>query len=90
MSVFKDFTEDCYPDPDESVVLYDVNDNTYNFITTFDFDRYHFLDTGEIREWMGESKSQGRIYRYFPKNSKWTYAKDIVDAFCTRLGLVEE
>lgn len=87
MSIFKSFTKDCYPEYEESVVLYNEKKNTYEFITSFELDTTHFLGTGEIREWKGESKSQGDIYFHYPSDVKWAYAKEIVDKFCSRLGI---
>ena len=87
MSIFKDFTKYCYPECEESIVLYDVKKNTYEFITSFELDISHFLNTGEIREWKGESRGKGDIYFQYPSDVRWAYAEEIVDKFLSKLGV---
>lgn len=87
MSIFKNFTKDSLPDADMPVILYNEQENTYECINEFSFDKSYYYYTGEIREWMGESKSSGQIYHYYPNDIKWCYMEDIVDKFFSRLGV---
>ena len=86
MSIFKDFTEDCHPEYDEPVVLYDIKNNTYECVSEFKFDDNLFAEAGQICEWVGESKSCGNVYYRYPRHIKWCSMEDIVDKFFSRLG----
>lgn len=87
MSIFKDFMENCHPEYDEPVVLYDVENNTYKCISEFKFDDNLFGDDGQIHRWVGESRTRGDIYQDYPSHIKWCSMEDIVDKFFARLGV---
>ena len=86
MSIFKNFTKDSLPDADMPVILYNEQENTYECINEFSFDKSYYYDTGEICEWVGESKSCGNVYYRYPRHIKWCSMEDIVDKFFARLG----
>ena len=87
MSIFKDFTEDCHPEYDQLVVIYDMINNTYECVSEFKFDDNLFAEAEQICECAGESKSCSNVYYHYPRFIKWYSMEDIVDKFFARIGV---
>lgn len=78
--MFKEFTKDCYPKGEPIIILYP--DNTYTWVTHYDFDLSHFLyGNGEVKMNKTESSPE-----YYPKNCKWCYEEDIVKEYLKEHG----